>query len=68
MHFFDFINSYRVLFAKDLLSDQDHTARYTLDSTAAMSGFNNRSSFFTAFKKLTNTTPSAYKKLQPETV
>lgn len=62
MHFFDFINQYRVVHAKKLLSSPDHTDKYTLEAIASQSGFNTRPSFINAFKKFTGLTPSEFRK------
>jgi AraC-like DNA-binding protein len=58
--FYDFINKYRVTEAKRILSDPkfDH---YSILAIGLESGFNSKSTFNTAFKKYSGTTPSAYK-------
>ena len=59
MHFFDFINSYRIQLAKDkLLEDRSSTVLEILYAV----GFNSKSSFNTAFKKHTQTTPTAFRR------
>ncbi len=59
MHFFDFINSYRIKDAQTLLKEQpDLTVLEVLYDV----GFNSKSSFYTAFKKATGITPTAYRK------
>ncbi|MCF2870339.1 helix-turn-helix transcriptional regulator [Octadecabacter sp. G9-8] len=55
--FFDFVNSYRISDAQALLRDTDQTV---LEITYDV-GFNSRSSFYTAFKKVTRQTPTAYR-------
>jgi AraC-like DNA-binding protein len=56
--FFDFVNRYRVEEAKlELVNTQKSVTVIAMDI-----GFNSRSSFYNAFKKLTDTTPSAYRK------
>ena len=59
-NFFDFINRYRIEEAKKVLSQpqNDHT---TILSIAYEVGFNNKTSFNTAFKKHTNITPSQFR-------
>ncbi len=57
-HFFDFINEYRIREAKILLKDQPHL---TVLEILYRVGFNSKSSFYTAFKKETGTTPSDYR-------
>lgn len=55
--FFDFVNGYRIADAQSLLRDTDDTVlTITYDA-----GFNSRSSFYTAFKKVTGQTPTAYR-------
>jgi AraC-like DNA-binding protein len=56
-NFFHFINGFRIEEAKKRLRDKDK-----LVSTIAFEvGFNSKSTFNTAFKKLVGTTPSAYR-------
>jgi len=55
--FFDFVNGYRIAEAQNLLQDTDQTV---LEITYNV-GFNSRSSFYTAFKKVTGQTPTAYR-------
>ncbi|WP_438423520.1 helix-turn-helix domain-containing protein [Aquimarina macrocephali] len=59
LSFFDFINKYRIKDACKLLVDTDKKA---LNKTqiAYSVGFNNRTSFYKAFKKFTNQSPSSY--------
>jgi AraC-like DNA-binding protein len=57
-HFFDYINTYRINDAKRLLKDKNLTVLEVLYDV----GFNSKSSFYTAFKKETNTTPTVYRK------
>ncbi len=63
--FFDFVNSYRVAEAKQLIAAHpDHTLlRIAFDA-----GFNNKTSFVNAFKKIEGMTPSAYRKRLIEAV
>ena len=58
MNFFDFINKYRVEMAKHRLQ---HSSDTVID-IAMNVGFNAKSSFYTAFKKETQQTPSQYRK------
>ncbi len=58
MNFFDYVNKYRVEQAKHQL---EHTKDTVLD-IAMNVGFNAKSSFYTAFKKETQQTPSQYRK------
>lgn len=58
VHFFDFVNGYRVEYAKILLVEDPKRPimQILLDS-----GFNSKSSFNTAFKKHVGLTPSAFR-------
>ncbi|WP_299257953.1 AraC family transcriptional regulator [uncultured Aquimarina sp.] len=60
-HFFDFINEYRINDAKILLQDPTKKKLTVLEILYKV-GFNSKSSFYTAFKKTTNQTPSEYRK------
>ena len=58
VNFFDYVNRYRVNAAKERLLNTNET----VIDIAMNTGFNAKSSFYTAFKKETNMTPSAYRK------
>jgi AraC-like DNA-binding protein len=60
-NFNGFINGYRIDEAKRLLKDGKFE-NYTVSAIAYEVGFNSISSFNTAFKKMTNETPLAYRK------
>lgn len=60
-HFYDFVNSYRIEHAKKLLKDSSKV-KWTVLEILYESGFNSKSSFNTAFKKYTGTTPTSYRK------
>ncbi|WP_316840431.1 helix-turn-helix domain-containing protein [Pedobacter gandavensis] len=60
-HFFDFINTYRIENAKDILKDATKS-RLTILEILYEVGFNSKSSFNTAFKKHTGLTPTLYRK------
>lgn len=60
-HFFDFVNSYRIEEAKELLLDAEAQKVYTIEGIANMCGFKNKTSFNKAFKKFTGLTPSAFR-------
>ncbi|MEQ8392721.1 MAG: helix-turn-helix domain-containing protein, partial [Thalassospira sp.] len=63
--FFDFINEARTREASRLLvEDPDRTV---LDIATSV-GFNSKSTFNLAFKKITGKTPSAYRQQSPEKV
>lgn len=61
MNFFDFINRYRVKEAELVLKEFD--TKMTVQKIAYQSGFNNRTSFYKAFKKVNGITPKEYMKL-----
>lgn len=58
-HFFDFINEFRINDAKILLKEK---SQLTVLEVLYEVGFNSKSSFYTAFKKETNVTPTDYRK------
>ena len=60
-NFADYINKYRVEQVKELLID-DNYKDYTIRAIGLESGFNSKSTFYTAFKKFTHLTPVNYKK------
>jgi AraC-like DNA-binding protein len=62
MHFFDFVNFYRVEKAKELLKDKALNQLYTIETIANLSGFNNKITFNKAFKKFTGQTASQFRK------
>ncbi|MDN3203187.1 helix-turn-helix domain-containing protein [Algoriphagus sediminis] len=59
MKFTDFINKKRIEYALDLLNSKESSS-YTLEAIGNRSGFKNRNSFSSAFKKVTGKTPSSY--------
>lgn len=58
-NFTDYINEYRIEEAKQLIQDN---SLYTIEAIGNQSGFNSKSAFYKAFKKITNTTPAKFKK------
>ncbi|ELI6456014.1 AraC family transcriptional regulator, partial [Flavobacterium psychrophilum] len=60
-HFFDFINTYRIEQAMIILKDSAKKDETILEILYEV-GFNSKSSFNTAFKKHTGTTPTSYRK------
>lgn len=60
-NFFDFINGYRVREAKHLLTSPRNPKMTVLEVMYEV-GFNSKSSFNTVFKKMTGTTPTAFKR------
>ncbi|MCS4225759.1 AraC family transcriptional regulator [Sphingobacterium sp. BIGb0165] len=60
-HFYDFVNTYRIENAIEILKDQTKN-RVTILEILYQVGFNSKSSFNTAFKKHTGITPTSYRK------
>lgn len=58
-NFFQYVNEYRIEYAKKLLKETD--SKLSILGIAYESGFNSKTSFNTTFKKLTHQTPSEYK-------
>jgi AraC-like DNA-binding protein len=61
-HFYDFVNTYRIKRAMNILKD-DAKSKVTVLEILYDVGFNSKSSFNTAFKKHTGYTPTAYRKI-----
>ena len=61
-HFSDFVNSHRVTEFKRLAALPEKE-NFTLLALAYEAGFNSKTTFNTAFKKLTGTTPAQFKKI-----
>jgi AraC-like DNA-binding protein len=61
MNFFDFINSYRIETAKNLIINPLPHTRNILD-IAMESAFNSKSAFYSAFKKQMGVTPAEFKR------
>ncbi|WP_348740587.1 AraC family transcriptional regulator [Tenacibaculum sp. 190524A05c] len=59
-NFNQLINEYRIEYSKDLLQNNDYD-QYTITSIALESGFNSKSTFYTAFKKHTGVTPTQFR-------
>lgn len=60
-NFFDFINSYRIRDAQDILKHSTDK-KLTILEVMYQVGFNSKSSFNAAFKKVTGQTPSAFRR------
>jgi len=60
-HFYDFVNTYRIENAMEILKD-DAKSKVTILEILYEVGFNSKSSFNTAFKKHTGNTPTLYRK------
>lgn len=61
-HFYDFVNTYRIAHAMDILRDVTKN-KVTILEILYEAGFNSKSSFNTAFKKHTGSTPTSYRKM-----
>nr|WP_298923756.1 AraC family transcriptional regulator [uncultured Allomuricauda sp.] len=60
MSFYEYINKLRVMEAQRILQDEG-SINMNIDDIAFISGFNNRMSFYTSFKKYSGATPSQYR-------
>lgn len=60
-NFSDFINELRIEQVKKLIKKKEYVD-YTIVSIGLESGFNSKSTFYAAFKKFTNLSPTQYKK------
>ncbi len=60
-NFNDYVNKHRITFAKKLLKDKKFQ-HYKIEAIAEEAGFNNKVTFYKAFAKFTNTTPSKFRK------
>ena len=58
--FYDFVNAYRIEEAKAKLCTGFENSSESISDIAYQCGFNNRVSFYKAFKKITQTTPTEF--------
>lgn len=65
-NFNTFLNDYRIKEACKRINDEEHYGRLTMEAISLSVGFKSRSSFATAFKRVTGLTPSQYQKLATE--
>jgi len=65
-NFYEFINSYRIEWARQLLKDEQHRHSSILDILYE-SGFNSKATFNTLFKRRVGLTPSEYRKRHHQT-
>ena len=65
--FYDYINGHRIMDVKRRLSTNS-TENKSIADLAYECGFNNRVSFYNAFKKMTGTTPKMYIKDQTKVI
>ena len=61
-HFYDFVNTYRIEYAMNILKDNTKSKVTVLEILYEV-GFNSKSSFNTAFKKHTGNTPTYYRNI-----
>lgn len=61
-HFFEFINEYRIKMALSILENPERKSSHISEILFEV-GFNSKSSFNTAFKKVTGMTPTDYRKI-----
>jgi AraC-like DNA-binding protein len=59
--FFDYLGAYRIDEARQLLADQSN-GYIKIEEIGQMVGYNSKSAFNTAFRKITGSTPSEYRK------
>jgi AraC-like DNA-binding protein len=62
-HYFDFVNDYRIGYAKEILKDTANRKMTVLEILYAV-GFNSKSSFNVAFKNRTGMTPTQFRKAE----
>ena len=60
-NFNDYVNKHRIEIAKQFLQDSKYN-NYKIEAIALESGFNNKVTFYKAFTKFTDKTPSAFRK------
>ena len=63
-NFFQYVNKFRVEMAKEMIA-QGNMNNYSMLGIAFESGFNSKTAFNSTFKKITNQTPSEYRKSGP---
>ena len=63
MSFFEYLNGYRIEFAKKLLSAPDSRSGAILNIAFTV-GFNSNSAFYAAFKKCVGQTPAHYRRMR----
>ena len=60
-NFFSFVNNYRIQLAKDMMASPE-TCNMPIVELAIEVGFKSKSSFYDAFRKATDMTPTQFKK------
>jgi len=61
LNFNDFVNKLRIEESKKMLKDESYN-NYTITAIGLESGFNSKTSFYSAFKKFTDKTPTEHRK------
>ena len=64
-NFNSYVNQLRIKKAENLLSDQS-SSYYSIEGIGKEVGFHSKSAFYSAFKKVTGTTPTKYKESFPQ--
>lgn len=59
--FYDLVNQHRITYVQDVIKSAD--SKFSVVTVALEAGFNSISGFYSAFKKATGMTPTAYSKL-----
>ena len=67
MSFFDYLNQYRIQYARELLTRLDGQSNAILNIAFTV-GFNSNSAFYAAFKKNVGQTPAEYRRAQLQKV
>jgi AraC-like DNA-binding protein len=67
-NFFNYVNRYRVEYAKTLLIQENILQRYTIESIGTRCGFGSKSGFFSTFKKWEGCSPQEYREKNLERV
>lgn len=65
LNFVDFINTYRINSIKEQMTLPQNMEHFTIEALAYEAGFSSRSAFYTAFKKITGTSPVEFAKSLP---
>lgn len=62
LNFVDFINTYRINSIKEQMTLPQNMQHFTIEAIAYEAGFSSRSAFYSAFKKITGTSPIEFAK------
>jgi len=61
LSFVDFVNRQRILYIQQQMAGKEAMHHYTIEALAKNCGFASRSAFYSAFKKITGTSPAQYR-------